>query len=176
MSCNFVDTESHDADNFSCKICTVCSHRAYLSPQAAIGWADLIGQIVAQCPNNVIDVPVEVPAVAAQMQMSSTAATEQEPMLLQTATGPGSFLKRYLGRMGISSTPNCSCNAKAKHMDTMGVEWCEQNLDIIVGWLKEEAEHRHLPFVEWPARLLVKKAVAAAKKAGAKNRDQNELQ
>jgi hypothetical protein len=166
MSCNFVDTASQDIENFSCRVCTVCGHRAYLSPHVDIGWDELVGQIVSQCPNNVIDVP----PVAEQMRMSSTAADEQ-PAAAKTATGPGGFLKKYLGRIGITSTPNCSCNAKAKHMDTMGIEWCEQNLDTIVGWLKEEAENRRLPFVPWPARLLVKKAIAAAKKAAAKTRD-----
>jgi hypothetical protein len=114
-------------------------------------WPALLAHIQHNCPRNAI---AELDAI-------------QSP---PSAAGPGSFLKKYLSRIGITSTPNCSCNAKTKHMDTMGIEWCEQNLDTIVGWLKEEAEKRRLPFVLWPTRLLVKKAIAAAKKAAAKTR------
>ena len=44
-------------------------------------------------------------------------------------------------------------------------DWCEQNIDTIVGWLREEAEKRKLPFVAVGAKLLVKRAIAAARKA-----------
>jgi hypothetical protein len=50
-------------------------------------------------------------------------------------------------------------------MDERGVEWCEQNLDEIVGWLREEATKRGLPFVDVAGRMLVKRAIHNAKKA-----------
>lgn len=151
MSCNFVDVSGPVPGAFTCKRCIVCNNTAHMPVElAGEQWPALLAHIQQNCPHTAIAKPDEV-----------TAPTN----------GPGSFLKKYLGRIGITSTPNCSCNAKAKHMDTMGIEWCEQNLDIIVGWLKEEAEKRRLPFVPWPTRLLVKKAIAAAKKAVAKTRD-----
>lgn len=73
--------------------------------------------------------------------------------------GPGTELKKLLGKIGIKATPNCSCNRKAIMMDINGPIWCENNIDIIVGWLREEAAKRRLPFVEYAAKLLIKKAI-----------------
>jgi hypothetical protein len=80
--------------------------------------------------------------------------------------GPGTELKRLLAGFPfyIKTTPTCSCNARAKQMDAWGISGCTQRIELIVGWLKEEAEKRRLPFVEVAGRLLVRRAIAAAKK------------
>ena len=46
--------------------------------------------------------------------------------------------------------------------------WCEANIEEIVGWLRESAAERGLPFVDIAARLLVRRAIANARKAEAK--------
>jgi hypothetical protein len=190
MRCNFVDATGAVPGNFSCKRCTVCNHVAYIPEElAADNWPTMLIRIAQNCPHNksddkVVDAiafsapPVVTPAPVAAIQQDPQPPVDvlddptknlPDPFTpVPPAMGPGGFLKKYLSRIGITSTPNCSCNAKAKHMDTMGVEWCEQNLDTIVGWLKEEAEKRRLPFVEWPTRLLIKKAISSARKAAAK--------
>jgi hypothetical protein len=190
MSCNFIDATGAVPGNFSCKRCTACNHVAYMPAElAAENWPPVLAQIEQNCPHNkdrveVVDaVAVSVPTIATPAPVESIQQAPQPPVDVlddptknlpdpfapaPAAMGPGGFLKKYLSRIGITSTPNCSCNAKAKHMDSMGVEWCEQNLDTIVGWLKEEAEKRRLPFIEWPTRLLVKKAISSARKAAAK--------
>ena len=81
--------------------------------------------------------------------------------------GPGTELKKILSSVGITATPNCSCNARALEMDRNGVEWCESNIDTIVGWLREEAEKRGLPFVDIAGRLLVNRAIRNARRAAA---------
>jgi hypothetical protein len=81
--------------------------------------------------------------------------------------GPGTELKKLLSRVGITATPNCSCNARARTMDERGCDWCEANLDEIVGWLREEATKRGLPFVDMAVRMLVKRAIRNARKAEA---------
>lgn len=48
-------------------------------------------------------------------------------------------------------------------MDTNGIEWCENNIDTIVGWLKEEASKRKLPFIDIAGKILVKKAISNTK-------------
>lgn len=48
-----------------------------------------------------------------------------------------------------------------------GVEWCEANVDTIVGWLREQATARGLPFLDLAGRLLVKRAINNARKAAA---------
>jgi hypothetical protein len=45
--------------------------------------------------------------------------------------------------------------------------WCEANLDTIVGWLREQAEARGLPFLDVAGRLLVRRAISNARKAAA---------
>lgn len=78
--------------------------------------------------------------------------------------GPGTELKQLLKFMGITASPNCKCNARAKQMDIWGCDVCETKIDEIVGWLKEEAYNRKLPFVEIAAKLLVKRAIKNARK------------
>jgi len=81
------------------------------------------------------------------------------------ASGPGTELKKLLAKVGITATPDCACNARAAEMDRQGVEWCEANLDTIVGWLREQAEARGLPFLDLAGRMLVRRAISNARKA-----------
>jgi hypothetical protein len=91
-----------------------------------------------------------------------------EPPPIPTG-GPGAELKKLLARVGITATPDCSCNARSAEMDRQGVEWCEANIDTIVGWLREQAEARGLPFLDLAGRLLVRRAIQAARKAAARS-------
>lgn len=82
--------------------------------------------------------------------------------------GPGTELKKILKKIGITATPTCSCNARARRMDEEEARepgWCEAHLDEIVGWLREEAEKRRLPFVDIAGRLLVRRAIRLARRA-----------
>jgi hypothetical protein len=78
--------------------------------------------------------------------------------------GPGSILSNMIASMGIKTTENCSCKKHAIEMNEKGIEWCEQNIDTILGWLKEESSKRKLPFVESIARLIVKRAISQSKR------------
>ena len=79
----------------------------------------------------------------------------------------GSELKALLHFFGISSSGGCSCTHRAAIMDANGCDWSEANINEIVGWLREAAEERGLPFLDLPARLLVRRAIANARKAEA---------
>lgn len=81
--------------------------------------------------------------------------------------GPGTELKKLLRYIGIEASPSCSCNAHARQMDQRGPNWCETNVQIIVGWLKEEAKRRGLPFAEWPAKRLINLAIGLARRNAA---------
>jgi len=83
------------------------------------------------------------------------------------AHGPGTELKKLLAKVGITAAPDCACNARAAEMDRQGVEWCEANIDTIVGWLREQATARGLPFLDVAGRLLVRRAISNARKAAA---------
>ena len=80
-------------------------------------------------------------------------------------TGPGTELKKLLSKIGINSKPNCTCNKRAAIMDQWGPDECEKRIDEIVGWLKEEATKRKLPFIEMAGKILVKKAIKNARKS-----------
>lgn len=81
--------------------------------------------------------------------------------------GPGTELKKLLSKIGITAKPGCSCNRRAKAMNENGVEWCEKNIPTIVAWLREEATRRKLPFIDAAGTLLVKRAIANAKRQAA---------
>jgi hypothetical protein len=42
--------------------------------------------------------------------------------------------------------------------------WCEFHLEEIVGWLREEATKRGLPFLDMAGRVIVKRAIANARR------------
>jgi hypothetical protein len=88
-----------------------------------------------------------------------------KPRSSAPTSGPGTELKKLLKLVGITASPTCSCNTRARTMDANGCDWCEANIDTIVGWLREEATKRKLPFVDLAGRLLVKRAICNARKA-----------
>jgi len=97
-------------------------------------------------------------------RIAKSLPTFAECGVFKNLNGPGTELKKLLAKVGIAATPDCACNARAAEMDRQGVEWCEANLDTIVGWLREQAEARGLPFLDLAGRLLVKRAIANARR------------
>jgi hypothetical protein len=88
--------------------------------------------------------------------------------------GPGTILSSLLSSIGIKSTPNCTCRQRAIIMNENGPDWCEQNIDTIIGWLKEEATKRKLPFIETVARLFVNRAIKISRQKLADNNEQQQ--
>jgi hypothetical protein len=80
------------------------------------------------------------------------------------APGVGTFLKSSFVSIGIAATHTCKCGKRARRMDREGPGWCEQNMKLIVSWLREEAIARGIPFVEIAAKLLVRRAIAKARR------------
>jgi hypothetical protein len=78
--------------------------------------------------------------------------------------GPGTILSGMISSLGIKSTPNCACRRHAIEMNEKGPDWCEANMDTILGWLKTESENRKLPFVEAIARMIVKRAISKSRR------------
>lgn len=85
--------------------------------------------------------------------------------------GPGTELKKLLKSFGITAAPGCACNRRAEIMDNeehKSPGWCAAHMDEIVGWLREEATKRNLPFVDIAGRTLVNLAIRRAKKGSKK--------
>ena len=76
----------------------------------------------------------------------------------------GAALKSLLAKFLLVPQGDCGCSQHAAEMDRNGCDWCAENESIIVGWLREEATKRGLPFVDAAGRLLVRRAIANARR------------
>jgi hypothetical protein len=77
---------------------------------------------------------------------------------------PGTVLSKMIKSVGIQMTDSCSCKRHALEMNEKGNDWCEQNIDTIVGWLRDEAKRRNLPFMDALGKLLVGRAIKKSRK------------
>ncbi len=90
----------------------------------------------------------------------------EQPVRTLAVPGPGAELKALLKTIGIVASPTCSCNKRAKIMDEKGCDWCEENIDEIDGWLREEATKRKLPYISLAGKTLIRLAIRRARKKG----------
>jgi len=67
--------------------------------------------------------------------------------------GPGTELRRLLHSLGIHEKTGCQCNKRAKMMDENGPQWCRENMETILDWLRQEARKRNIPWVLGMDRL-----------------------
>jgi len=89
----------------------------------------------------------------------------------QSERGPGTELSRLLQRFGISPTPTCSCRAKAAEMDRWGCDEAAkpERIDEVVSVMRAEAAARGLPFLDAVGRMLVRRAIANARREEARH-------
>jgi hypothetical protein len=82
------------------------------------------------------------------------------------ANGPGTELSKLLKRLGIEPSPTCQCRAKQQQMDEWGCDECGKpaRIDEVVAVMREEAHARGLPFLDVAGRLLVRRAIANARR------------
>lgn len=78
--------------------------------------------------------------------------------------GPGTMLSKMIKTLGIVMTQGCSCRRHAIEMNEKGNDWCEQNVDTIVGWLREEATKRKLPFFDAIGKIMVNRAIKKSRR------------
>jgi hypothetical protein len=99
---------------------------------------------------------------AVRAECGTPAAYTQAP----PTHGPGTELSKLLKRFGIEPTPTCACRAKAQQMDAWGPDECSkpERIDEVVAVMRAEAEARGLPFLDLAGRLLVRRAIANARR------------
>lgn len=78
--------------------------------------------------------------------------------------GAGTELHVLLQRFGLTASGDCKCTSRAAYLDKMGCDWAEANIAEIVGWLRESAAERGLPFLDVAGRVLVRRAIANARR------------
>ena len=88
------------------------------------------------------------------------------PWFPHCPNGPGTELSRLLKRFGIEQLAACQCRAKQQDMDHWGPDECErpERIDEVVAVMRAEAEARGLPFLDVAGRLLVRRAIANARR------------
>jgi hypothetical protein len=77
--------------------------------------------------------------------------------------GPGCQLKRTLAWWGIRDDGSCGCSEFSSQMDAWG-QRCWDHLEEIVEHLRGAAEKKGLPFLATAARILVARAIDAARR------------
>lgn len=99
----------------------------------------------------------------------TTVGVPSPEFLQKNTSGPGTELSALLERFGISSTPTCKCREMSAKMNAWGVDECSkpERISEVVDVMREEAKARRLPFVDIAARLLVKRAIANARRKAA---------
>ena len=78
--------------------------------------------------------------------------------------GVGCHLARLLSWFGIRDDGRCGCEEYAAQMDAWGPDGCAEREDEILGHLAVASVKRGLPFVPPAARLLIRQAIANARR------------
>lgn len=91
------------------------------------------------------------------MRLVCHAREDQATVAATAASGgkPGSELKLLLDWFRLETVGSCQCAARAAAMDQRGNEWCEANIDTIVGWLMESWDKNQMTLADFlpaPAR------------------------
>jgi hypothetical protein len=79
-----------------------------------------------------------------------------------TTCGPGCQLKRSLAWWGLRDDGSCGCDSFAAKMDAWGQD-CWDHIEEIVEHLRQAAEKKGLPFIATAARIMVGRAIEAAR-------------
>jgi hypothetical protein len=82
---------------------------------------------------------------------------------LPTTCGPGCQLRRSLAWWGIRDDGSCGCDLFAAKMDAWGPDECFRRIEEIVEHLREAAGKKGLPFLATAARIMVGRAIEAAR-------------
>jgi hypothetical protein len=80
------------------------------------------------------------------------------------ACGPGCQLKKSLAWWGIKDDGSCGCSDFAAMMDAWGCDECWRRLEEIVEHLRTAAAEKGLQFIATAARIMVGRAIEAARK------------
>ena len=71
---------------------------------------------------------------------------------------PGDALRSVIAKRGYASKSGCGCDDRVAEMNRKGLQWCVDNRDEIVGWLKGSASQR------WASAVAMRLAPNATEK------------
>lgn len=119
-------------------------------------------QLEARCRERGYSLEEVMPCVVAMNGDKWTIDTKH--LAYPRPRGPGTELKAILASLGLAASGDCKCESRVALMDARGCDWCAANEGQIVGWLRESAGERGLPFLDSAGRLLVRRAIANARR------------
>lgn len=155
-----------------CKIAEeLCGYRTETSDQACQRCMELPN---SRCPNSVTaslaigtlrkDYPEKVAEVLPVLKPFFNIVA---PVTSEIGEGPGTELKRILSWFA-KDTPSCKCLDHARMMNVWGPQGCRNNMTTILGWLKEEASNRNLPYNEMVVKPIILLAINRAESCSQK--------
>ena len=87
----------------------------------------------------------------------------EDPPRGMTYCGPGCQLKKSIEWWGIKDNGSCGCDSFAAKMDAWGPDETIRRIEEVVEHLREAANKRGFPFIATAARVMVGRAVEAAR-------------
>ena len=80
---------------------------------------------------------------------------------------PGTELSKLLARFGIVEKPGCKCKSTAAQMDRWGCDECAkpERVEEVLAVMRAEAAKRKLPFLDAAGRMLIRRAIANARRS-----------
>ena len=101
---------------------------------------------------------------AAESTQPRATPSSPAPQIPYPNAGPGTELGKLLDRFGFKPAAGCNCKKHIVEMNANGPQWCADNIDTILGWLREEAQRAGYPFTELGAKLLILRAISNSKR------------
>ena len=138
------------------QLTAICRHRGYTLEQ--------VQHCILSEEGSKITIDETHPAYPIRRKPGFVQPQTKTSLPLAATRGPGTEMKALLSRIGITSSPTCSCNKRAKIMDEKGCDWCAEHVDEIDGWLAEEAKKRKLPYLSLAGKALIHLAIRRARK------------
>lgn len=81
----------------------------------------------------------------------------------QKLIGVGDTLSNIISKMGYGYSSMSRARAKITYLNKKGIDWCEQNQNIILLWLKEECIEKRIQFLDKIGKSLIRLAIKKAK-------------
>jgi hypothetical protein len=142
-------------------VCVRCGYTGTVS--------GLLRHCVISTQNGQTGKPVDAPTLAELSYGGDVLNADLLPspaVAFGVPSGPGTELSKLLKRFGIEPTPTCACRAKQQEMDAWGCDEASkpERIDEVVAVMRAEAEARGLPFLGVAGRMLVRRAIANARR------------
>lgn len=154
----------NDCQHFRDGLCAISTHMAGMDvPAAEDACAACMKEPQPMQRNHVTCSKAIYTLIMSQKPVPPTLLAGVKKAPQQPAGGPGTELERLISWFK-KKNGKCGCGNRIKKMNMWGPDKCEENMEIILGWLEGSAKTNKIPFSKTLAKVLVKKAIRNARK------------